>query len=137
MSGGLDPGSWSHQKKVEEGLPPLLLLLCCIENRWGGPIPPCSHQKGRGGATPSTLSQQKNKKMAGAPFAPAMPFPFMLKMAREGVDPPGDEPALCITLYLCESVEFEESTSGRCAVKVTSSTSLVCWCLQVFLSKPV
>ena len=49
----------------------------------------------------------------------------------------GDEPALCLTLYLCESVVFEESTSEQCAVKVTSSTSLVCWCLQAFLSKPV
>jgi hypothetical protein len=48
-----------------------------------------------------------------------------------------DEPALCLTLYLCKSVVFEESTSEQCVIKVTSSTNLICWCFQAFLSKPV
>jgi len=113
MSGGLDPGSWSHQKKVEEGLPPLLLLLCRIENRWGGPIPPRSRQKGRGGAAPSTLSQQKNKKMAGAPFAPAMPFPFVLKMAREGVNPLGSLSSHVAIIVTCRKEGEEVVLAAR------------------------
>jgi len=72
------------------------------------PSPFMSKREGRRCALHS-----QSTKMAGAPFAPAMPFPFVLKMAREGVDPLGSLSGHVTVIITCQKEGEEVVLAAR------------------------